>query len=183
MATSICTLLLLRTAGRVLLGMKKRGFGAGKLNGFGGKVEPGETLLGAALREMEEESGLAVDDAAYAGHLTFTFEGRGGELHVHVFSATRARGEPRESDEMAPLWVDEGAIPYERMWLDDASWLPLLLRGERFRGRFHFRGHEAIVWHTLEAVPTGERVCATIDDAARAVLLARDAPAQRAVDY
>ncbi|HEY5036239.1 MAG TPA: NUDIX domain-containing protein, partial [Chthoniobacterales bacterium] len=35
----------------VLLIRKKRGFGAGKINGPGGKVEPGETALGAALRE------------------------------------------------------------------------------------------------------------------------------------
>lgn len=32
----------------VLLGMKKRGFGAGKWNGFGGKVQPGETIEEAA---------------------------------------------------------------------------------------------------------------------------------------
>lgn len=34
----------------VLLGMKKRGFGAGKWNGFGGKVQPGETIEEAARR-------------------------------------------------------------------------------------------------------------------------------------
>ena len=35
---------------QVLLGMKKRGFGAGRYNGFGGKVEPGETVKEAAIR-------------------------------------------------------------------------------------------------------------------------------------
>jgi 8-oxo-dGTP pyrophosphatase MutT (NUDIX family) len=30
-------------AGDILLAMKKRGFGEGKWNGAGGKVEPGET--------------------------------------------------------------------------------------------------------------------------------------------
>ena len=33
-----------------LLGMKKRGFGVGRWNGFGGKVEPGETVVQGALR-------------------------------------------------------------------------------------------------------------------------------------
>jgi len=34
--------------------MKKRGFGAGRYNGFGGKVEPGETILQGAQRELQE---------------------------------------------------------------------------------------------------------------------------------
>jgi len=57
------TLLLLRSNGRILLGRKKRGFGAGKANGFGGKVEVGETIKEAAVREMQEESGVTIDAA------------------------------------------------------------------------------------------------------------------------
>lgn len=41
-------------AGSVLLGWKKRGFGAFRYNGFGGKVEPGETVAAAAARELLE---------------------------------------------------------------------------------------------------------------------------------
>jgi 8-oxo-dGTP diphosphatase/2-hydroxy-dATP diphosphatase len=48
---------------RILLGMKKRGFGMGKWNGFGGKVEPAETVEDAALRELEEEAGLKFNAA------------------------------------------------------------------------------------------------------------------------
>lgn len=58
------TLVLLRATidakDQILLGMKKRGFGMGKWNGFGGKVEPGETIEEGALREMAEESGVCV---------------------------------------------------------------------------------------------------------------------------
>eukprot|EP00056_Hartaetosiga_gracilis_P017259 m.6783 g.6783 ORF g.6783 m.6783 type:complete len:151 (-) comp5533_c0_seq1:454-906(-) len=39
---------------RILLGMKKRGFGKGKFNGFGGKLEKGETVEEAAVRELQE---------------------------------------------------------------------------------------------------------------------------------
>ncbi len=44
--------------GRILLGMKKRGFGEGKWNGFGGKVNLidgryQETIEEAAMRELE----------------------------------------------------------------------------------------------------------------------------------
>ena len=35
---------------QILLGYKKRGFGKGKWNGFGGKVEKGETPQEAAIR-------------------------------------------------------------------------------------------------------------------------------------
>ena len=36
--------------GRVLLGRKKRGMGLGKWNGFGGKIEAGETMRQCAVR-------------------------------------------------------------------------------------------------------------------------------------
>lgn len=48
--SKLLTLVLVVQPGRVLLGMKKRGFGAGKWNGFGGKVQPGETIEQAAHR-------------------------------------------------------------------------------------------------------------------------------------
>ena len=44
------TLALIRKEERILLGMKKRGFGAGRWNGFGGKVNNDETILQAAKR-------------------------------------------------------------------------------------------------------------------------------------
>lgn len=44
------TLAFLRRESEILLGYKKRGFGKGKWNGFGGKVDPGETIEHAAIR-------------------------------------------------------------------------------------------------------------------------------------
>ena len=138
----------------MLLGRKKRGFGVGKLNGFGGKVEPGETLLAAALREMAEESGVTVDaaDAAATGHLTFTFADSPSILSVHIFTAGNHRGEPRETDEMAPAWFPADAMPVGEMWADDRFWLPLALSGQRFVGCFAFRGTEEILSHSLDVV-------------------------------
>ena len=57
----VLTLVLLREDNQVLLGMKKRGFGVGKWNGFGGKLEPGETVVEAAAREVKEECGFTVN--------------------------------------------------------------------------------------------------------------------------
>ena len=52
MATSqkLLTLALVRQGEFILLGLKKKGFGEGKWNGFGGKVEHGETICQAAIR-------------------------------------------------------------------------------------------------------------------------------------
>lgn len=50
LSSKLLTLVLVVQPGKVLLGMKKRGFGAGKWNGFGGKVNPGETIEDAARR-------------------------------------------------------------------------------------------------------------------------------------
>ena len=155
--TKQLTLLLLHSGGRLLLGLKKRGFGIGKLNGFGGKLEPGETLLRGALREMREESCVEATDAALRGHIVFEFEDATADrLEVHVFRATAFTGEPRETEEMAPAWHDAAAPPFERMWLDDRHWLPLLLSGERFDAHFLFRGHEEILRHEVRVLGAGE---------------------------
>ncbi|XP_049417355.1 oxidized purine nucleoside triphosphate hydrolase isoform X2 [Epinephelus fuscoguttatus] len=94
----LLTLVLVVQPGRVLLGMKKRGFGVGKWNGFGGKVQPGETIESAARRELEEESGLTVDALEKIGNIKFEFVGETQLLDVHVFRADDYNGEPTESE-------------------------------------------------------------------------------------
>ena len=51
----LATILFIIKDGQVLLIEKKTGLGAGKINGPGGKIEPGETPLEAAIRETQEE--------------------------------------------------------------------------------------------------------------------------------
>jgi 8-oxo-dGTP diphosphatase len=118
---------------RVLLIRKKRGVGAGKINGPGGKVEPGESMLESAVRETREEIGVTPLDLEQRGELTFDFVGA-KVVRCGVFIAPRFEGEPIETDEAVPVWHATAALPYDEMWDDDREWLPLLLAGKCFRG-------------------------------------------------
>ncbi len=136
------TLCFVRKNGHVLLGLKKLGFGAGKWNGFGGKVEEGETVEQAAARELFEESGLRAELVKH-GELTFQFANKPEwNQVVHVFVATSWSGNPIESDEMLPKWTSEKELPFDKMWVDDKHWLPLVLEGKVVRGSFLFDGDE-----------------------------------------
>src|SRR3989344_4607404 len=130
------TLVLLHQGNLILLGQKKRGFGAGRWNGFGGKVEPGETMRAAAQREVQEECGLQVSNLVQRGQLAFTFAHDPLVLDVHIFSAEEFTGEPHETEEMKPRWFAIADIPYDTMWTDDRHWLPLFLQGKSFVGQF-----------------------------------------------
>ena len=133
------TLLFVVAGGRILLIEKHRGLGQGKVNGPGGRLEPGETPRAAAVREAEEEIRIRPTGIRPAGELRFQFVD-GYSIHVYVFRADGFAGEPESTVEATPLWADLESIPYERMWEDDAVWLPLLLREQPFSGRFVFDG-------------------------------------------
>lgn len=138
-------------AGRVLLIRKKRGLGAGKINGPGGKIDPGETSLECAVRETQEELGVTALDPVKHGELWFQFVD-GLALHVDVFRSTRWEGEAIETPEAIPLWTSLGELPFDEMWADDRFWLGEVLRDKKnFTGRFLFDDdtmltHE-MVWH------------------------------------
>ena len=147
---TLCILVRGNPPQEILLGMKKARFGAGKYNGFGGKVEPGETIAQAAARELAEEAGLQVapDDLQPVGHLTFLFPfRREWEQVVHVYCAHTWQGTPIESEEMAPAWFRIDEIPYDEMWDDDRHWLPHVLAGKRIRATFTYQADNETVEH------------------------------------
>ncbi|CAI9716750.1 8-dihydro-8-oxoguanine triphosphatase [Octopus vulgaris] len=116
----ILTLVLIRESSRVLLGMKKRGFGKGNWNGFGGKVKVGEeTIEDGAKRELLEECGLVAPCLNKIGELDFEFLGNPEIMEVHVFKTDSFEGIPAESEEMHPRWFSIERIPYHQMWPDD----------------------------------------------------------------
>lgn len=133
----------------MLLGLKKRGFGAGRWNGFGGKVEPGETIEEAAVRETEEETGLTPRGLDLRGILEFSWEDRPEVLEVHVFKCAEFDGEARETEEMRPQWYPFDEIPYPDMWSDDPYWLPHLIAGKAFDASFLFDEKDQVLSHNL----------------------------------
>lgn len=133
------TLVFVVRGGEILLMRKKRGLGAGKINGPGGRIERGESTLECAVREVREELCVTPVGIEEAGENAFQFVD-GYSIRVFVFRARGFEGELGETDEGAPLWSPLDAIPYEEMWEDDRLWLPHVLAGRRIRGRYVFEG-------------------------------------------
>lgn len=143
----LATLMFIIRDGRILLIEKKRGIGAGKVNGPGGKIDPGETPLDCAVRETMEELHVHALQPRKMGELCFAMSDM-PDIHCHVFRAEHFTGTPTETDEAVPLWTALADIPYERMWADDIFWLPQMIEGQTFRGRFVFSG-ESILWQEV----------------------------------
>lgn len=153
--TKIFTICVVRHGRRVLLGLKKRGFGAGRWNGFGGKVNDGESVEDAAKREVFEEIGVVLNDLGHLGIIKFCFKAKPNKiLEVHAFLSHGFSGEPKESEEMKPQWFSLEKIPYETMWAADRHWFPLLLAGKKFRAKFFYDTPESdtIIEQTVEEV-------------------------------
>ena len=140
----LATLMFVIKDGRILLIEKKRGLGAGKINGPGGKIEPGETALEAVIRETQEELLITPHAPVKLGELRFSMSDC-PDILCHVYRSEDFSGVPTETDEAVPVWTALDAIPYHRMWEDDRHWLPLVIEGKTFIGNFVFEG-ERMLW-------------------------------------
>lgn len=126
---------------KILLAMKKRGFGEGKWNGYGGKLLPGETPEDGAIREIQEESGITVEKKKlnHLGTIDFHFlDAPDWDQRGIIYRIDEWEGEPVETEEMSPRWFSFDDIPYGEMWIDDFHWFPHLLVGEKFTAMFEF---------------------------------------------
>lgn len=145
------TILFLVRDDQILLAMKKRGFGAGRYNGVGGKVEPNESIEQAARRECQEEIDVTPGEIDKVAEITFDEQHQGvrEELRAHVFICRDWSGKPSESEEMAPTWFAQSEIPYEQMWADDPYWLPEVLAGKRLRCHFTLDANDQMTAHEV----------------------------------
>lgn len=149
------TLLFLLKDDQILLAMKKRGFGANRWNGVGGKIEPGETIEQAAIRECQEEIGVTPRNLQKVAHHTFnlpTLTDYQNTLITHTFVTSEWEGEPTESEEMAPQWFKFADIPYDTMWDDDRHWLPQVLAGHKLVCQFDFDDQDKMIGQNITSV-------------------------------
>lgn len=136
---------------KILLGRKKKKFGAGRYNGFGGGMESvDKDIYATAIRETQEEVGITLINPERMGRILFHFESNEQDHDVYFFRARRYLGSPRETDEMTAEWFNVHNIPYDQMWADDKYWLSILLDGNRLLGEFTFSAKHKIVKHNIK---------------------------------
>jgi 8-oxo-dGTP pyrophosphatase MutT (NUDIX family) len=149
----IVTLSFIRTESKLLLALKKRGFGAGKWNGYGGKIQENETLEESARREIREEAEIEVEDLEKRAEIEFFWpSGKNRPIHCHVYEILSYSGEPVETEEMKPAWYDIADLPYDVMWSDDPHWLPRFLAGESFTARFAMGDDDQVIEHEIAEI-------------------------------
>lgn len=160
------TLIILKRKDEILLGMKKRGFGKGRLNGVGGKQEPGETIEECAIRETREEIGVELTKLEHVADIVFDnlyYKGEPVRNMMHVFFGLEWTGEPVESDEILPQWIKIADVDYSKMWCDDEHWYPQVLADKKIEAWFHFNEDDTFDDFWVEELP--KKIIDDIDDA------------------
>lgn len=136
----VCGFLFSEDRSRVLLIRKRRpAWQAGKLNGLGGKIEPGETVPDAMRREFREEAG--VDVAAWRHVLTLSGaddagSGRGWAGHFFRAFGNVEAAEPITDEQLEihpTASIPPDTIPNLR-WI-----IPLMLDEEPISGLYAVR--------------------------------------------
>jgi len=148
--TTLCY--IINDKSEVLLAMKKRGFGAGKWNGPGGKVEVNENPKESAIREVKEEIGLTMIAPEELGCIEFIWPADQEDKNqlCYVYLTRQFVGDLQESDECLPKWFDLDQIPYHEMWDDDKYWYPEVLAGKKIKKRFFFdKDDKVLKWDDL----------------------------------
>ena len=147
------TLVFLIKNDSILLAMKKRGFGKGRWNGVGGKLDPGETIEEAATREAKEEINVIVKDLKKVAIIDFYFKPNTPKesfnQQAHVYFCYKWDGIPEETEEMNPKWYKQDKIPYSKMWPDDRYWLPEVLKGKKINASFNFDEDDEVVKYEI----------------------------------
>jgi len=118
----------------VMIRKAKPDWQAGKLNGVGGKIEPGETPLEAMIREGMEEMGVEVPWSPFA-RLTYS------AADLYFFAAADAYSYAvAQTCEAEPIekWAWRGLLEFAPLADDNLRWLvPLAL--------YHLRREKPVV--------------------------------------
>lgn len=137
----------------ICLAMKKRGFGMGRWNGVGGKLDEGETIEQAVVRETQEEIGVTPTHYKKIAEIHFHFRDQPDwDQKCHVYFCDAWEGEPSESEEMDPKWYKVDSIPFDSMWPDDIYWLPQVLENNLVQASFTFAPGDVVLEQEINIV-------------------------------
>lgn len=145
------TLAFMVEGDRILLGQHQRGLAVGKWNGFGGKIEAGESIEAAMIRETREECGLVPTEFKEMAELHFKMpiDNQIVDWTARVYVVTAWTGQLRPSEEMIPQWFSQPEIPLDQMWEDDYLWLPHVLHGDKLFCKFRFDAGGKVLDHKI----------------------------------
>jgi len=138
------TVCFLIRGGQILLALKTKKIGQGCWNGYGGGIEPGESIRSATVRELFEESGVSalpshLEKVAVIDFHNTKSDGTRFICRVHFFLLSRWTGDPKATEEMSePTWFRESDLPLKEMMPADKIFIPALLAGKKIVGTAHY---------------------------------------------
>lgn len=124
---------------RVLLQKKSRGFGKGKWNAPGGKIEKSESIIDSVFREVKEETSLKIKNPQLIGFHEFLYENKPEwNTRTYIFKVFSYIGEEHDMGEGELKWFSIKNLPLSQMWDDDRFWTEKMLLGHFRNTRFFF---------------------------------------------
>ena len=131
---------------------KENDIHAGKWNGLGGKIEAGESPEECVVREVREESGLAIRNPKLVGLLVFV-NFKGDDWYVFVFTADEFASQKPifsektgflnlESSEGYLQWIPDTKVESLNLWESDHVFMPWIRAGKFFSAKFIYEGDE-----------------------------------------
>lgn len=166
----LATLCYVKHQGKTLMlhrNKKERDIHLGKWNGLGGKIHLGETPEECVVREVKEESGLAITKPSLRGILTFPAFKEEEDWYVYVFVAEQFSGSFIESDEGELKWIDDGEVAKLPLWEGDPIFLKWIDEGRFFSGKFVYQDgklieHDVIFHEPVIASPAFGGIAMTV---------------------
>ena len=110
----------------------------GKWNGLGGKFLPGETPEQCVIREIQEESGLKIEDPVLKGFLTFPKFSKNVDWYVFVYEAHKFSGDIIDSDEGNLEWIADSELTNLNLWSGDKHFFKWMEENIFFSAKFYY---------------------------------------------
>jgi 8-oxo-dGTP diphosphatase len=123
---------------------------AGKYNGLGGKLDPGEDVVSGMCREVREEAGIECEDLVLRGTISWPGFGKdGADWFGFIFRIDRWRGQPLAANPEGTLsWIEIERLLELPLWEGDRHFLPLVFADDnrQFHGVMPYRDGRPLSW-------------------------------------